>query len=259
MFLVWVIFKMKKKKSKAQSERVSINFESQHLPVLVAALETYSRLLTGQVKIAVDTVYSDRHISYEEAQFIENAVRYVAFPQSPERRYDGHGGFYDQYNNEYDEGGSIVRESPLWKNKKNNPHLEYANSYFGVGCREAHNGTVAFEIRKVIDQYLHYKENDGYRVVNLVSGDGVRGTGYSGIPVPYVEGFKPELRFCIPKRNQAQVEKLFQNQKDWDKLWSYIKNTAFKNKPLPTGSCSRLQKIDNLWYVVVEEPYKLNS
>jgi hypothetical protein len=48
---------------------------------------------------------------------------------------------------------------------------------------------------------------------------------------------------------------MFQDDKAWDKLWKYIRETAFKKKPLPAGKCHRLQKVENQWYVTVEEPY----
>jgi len=82
------------KKSKT-SNKVQIEFDEEHLGVLVAALETYSRLQSGQIKMALDTVYADRDISYDEGEYLENAVRYIAFPSNPKREYDGHGSFYD--------------------------------------------------------------------------------------------------------------------------------------------------------------------
>jgi hypothetical protein len=239
----------------AKQNRISVEFDEAHLGVLTAALETYSRLQSGQIGMALDEVYSDRGLTWEEKAYIERAVRYIAFPVEPRREYDGRGGFYDQYDNEYDERGNIAVEGPMWKSYKKRPHLNQQNEAFGVGCPEMKMGTIAFEIKKVIEQYVHYKQNNGYRHITNVAGDGVRGRGYSGIPVPQVVGFEPKLTFLIPKRNQAQVEKMFQDDKAWDKLWKYIRETAFKKKPLPAGKCHRLQKVENQWYVTVEEPY----
>ena len=216
-----------------KQNRVSIEFDEAHLGVLTAALETYSRLQSGQIGMALDEVYSDRCLTWEEKNYLERVIRYIAFPAIPKVEYDGHGEFYDQYDNEYDEYGSLKVEGPAWKGYKKRPHLNHQNEAFGVGCPEMKMGTIAFEIKKVIEQYRHYKQNKGYRQISNVSGDGMRGSGYSGIPVPCVIGFEPKLTFLIPKRNQARVEKMFQDQNSWDKLWIYIRETAFKKKPLP--------------------------
>lgn len=244
------------KKSKTSS-KVQIEFDEEHLSVLVAALETYSRLQSGQIKMALDTVYADRDISYEDGQYLENAVRYIAFPSNPKKEYDGHGGFYDQYDNEYDESGNIVEESESWKKKKNFPHLDHANSSFGVGCPEMKSGTIAFEIKKVITQYLHYKRNDGYRNIMNVDGDGIINS-YSGVPAPKVVGFHPQKEFVIPKRYQEKAESLFQDKK-YNELWKVVDKVFIKN-PLPKGKSSRIVKNESgSWCVVVEEPYKIND
>ena len=240
-----------------QEETIQIEFNQTHLGVLIDALETYSRLQSGQIKMALDTVYADRDISYEEGQYLENAIRYIAFPANPKREYDGHGGFYDQYNNVYDECGNIVEESEMWKKKKNFPHLDHPNSSFGVGCPEMKRGTIAYEIKKIISQYIHYKRNDGYRNIMNVDGDGLIGS-YSGIPKPKIIGFLPQKEFIIPKRYQDKIEK-YANQKRWDMMWETV-SSAFSKKPLPKGSSSRIIKSeDGVWKVLVEEPYKLNS
>ncbi len=241
-------------KNNKVSEKIQIEFSEEHLYVLINALETYSRLQSGQISYAMDTVYGDRDLSYDERRYLENVIRYIAFPANPRREYDGHGGFYDQYNNEYDEKGNITNESEEWKRLKNRPHLDHSNSSFGVGCEEMRVGTIAFEIRKVIDQYLHYKRNDGYRRVADVSGDGMP-FSYSGIVPPKVLNFKPELKFKIPAKCQKKIDKLFTDNK-WDNLWNYIDKIVFKDTPLPRGNKSKLQKIDNQWHVIVEEPYK---
>lgn len=233
--------------------KVQIEFEEEHLPVLISALETYSRLQSGQVGIALDCVYGDRNFSYQEREHIQNVIRYYAFPQSVKREYDvAHEEYYDQYGNTYSNEGKVVEESECWKRFKNRPHLDHSNSSYGVGCEEMKSGTIAFEIKKVIDQYLHYKRNNGYRRASDVSGDGMKHS-YSGVPAPTVLNFKPELKFKIPKRYQKKVDKMFVDDK-WVELWDVIEN-IFKDNPLPRGNKSKLQNIDNEWHVIVEEPY----
>jgi hypothetical protein len=243
-----------------KSDRISIEFNREHLTVLVSALETYSRLQSGQVKMAIDEVYCDRNISYEEGQYIENTVRFIAFPKEPAREYDGHGGFYDQYNNQYDEIGSIVEESEEWKDKKNRPHLNHVNSSFGVGCKEMRTGTIAWEIKKAIQEYLHYERNDGYRDMG-VDGDGV--LNISGIPQAKIldpiilssfKYWKPEKAFRIPQRYQEKVSTLMKNE-EYSKVWQIV-DKSFKNKPLPMGKLVKIEELSGTYYVVVEKPIK---
>ncbi len=245
------------KKQNNKSKRVQIEFERQHLLVLISALETYSRLQSGQIKMAMDEVYWDRSLTYEEGQYIENVIRSIAFPPNAKREYDGHGGFYDQYNNEYDESGEIVRESEDWVNKKIRPHLDHPNSSFGVGCKEMTRGTVAWEIKKAIEEFLHYERNDGYRDMG-VDGDGV--LNISNIPDakvidPETKAYwVPKKEFIIPKRYQPKIASLVQSN-NWSGVWDTVEK-AFKNKKLPGGSGMKIEEKDSLYYVVVQKPYK---
>ena len=240
-----------------KSKRIQVEFERQHLLVLISALETYSRLQSGQIKMAMDEVYWDKGLTYEEGQYLENAVRSIAFPPNAKREYDGHGGFYDQYGNEYDESGEIVKESEDWKNKKIRPHLDHPNSSFGVGCKEMIRGTIAWEIKKAIEEFLHYERNDGYRDMG-VDGDGV--LNVTGIPeVKIIDSdtkqyWVPEKHFLIPKQYQKRIEEFLKIEKYSD-VWSVV-DKAFKKKPLPKGKLAKIEKYDGSYYVVVEKPYK---
>lgn len=241
-----------------KNKNIKLSITTEHAKVLIQALETYSRLQSGQVAMAMDEVYPDRWLTWEEKLHIENTIRYYAFPQNVKREYDGHGGFYDQYDNEYGENGEIAKESKLWERFKKRPHLDHANSSFGVGCSEMWSGTVAFELKKVLEEYFHYEQNDGYRRPCDVSGDGMYHS-YSGIPVPQIEGFKPELKFKISNRHKKTLDDLFL-VKDWEKLWEYIETTVFKNKQLPRGERTKIEKDDKeSWQLIVEKPYVIES
>jgi hypothetical protein len=246
---------------KTKSKKVKIEFDYDHLPVLITALEVFSRLRSGQVDMAMSEAYWDRYIDWDESQAIHRHIRYVMFPSLPERRYDGHGGFYDQYNNEYDESGSIIKESDEWKKKKTFPNLDHPNSSFGVGnTKEMREGTIAWEIKKVIDQYLHYERNDGYRRICDVSGNGP--TKFSDVEPPRIldnisEYWKPEKKFRIPQRFQKRIEKTIK-EKQFSKAWDIVYQ-AFEKNTLPTGSTSKIEEIAGTYYVVIEEPYKSNE
>jgi hypothetical protein len=246
------------KKKKETSQKVLLELDEKHLPTLVNALETYSRLRSGQIKMALDAVYWDADLTYEEGQYIENAIRYVVFPPNCVREYDGHGGFYDRYDNVYDEVGNLVEESEEWKRKKNRHHLDHPNTSFGVNCKEHGDGTEAWVIKKVLDQYLHYKRNDGYRRMSDVSGDGaMEWAGSKDIEHPKILNFDPSKTFPLPKRYWPTLDFLYE-KKDYCAMWQCV-DKAFKKKPLPKGSSSEIKKADDKWVVIVKEPYKINS
>jgi hypothetical protein len=245
------------KKSKAKAKKVQIEFDEKHLPTLINALETYSRLRSGQIKIALDAVYWDANLAYDESLHIENVIRYHAFPSKPIRQYDGHGGFYDQYNNEYDEKGNLTKVSEEWRRKKDRHHLDHSNESFGVNCKEHGDGTEAWVIKKVLDQYLHYKRNDGYRRIMDVSGDGVGDWfGSKNIEHPKILNFDPSKAFSIPKRYWNTLDKNME-AKNFNAMWECV-DKVFKNKPLPKGSSSQIKKVEDKWVVIVKEPYKID-
>jgi hypothetical protein len=246
---------MKKKISK----KIKIEFDYEHLSVLTTALEVFSRLRSGQVDMAMSEAYWDRLIDWDEREAIHRHVRYVMFPSLPERRYDGHGGFYDQYNNEYDESGSIIKESEEWKKKKTFPNLDHPNSSFGVGnTKEMRDGTIAWEIKKVIEQYLHYERNDGYRTICDVSGDGAM--EFSDVELPKIldsiDGYwKPQKEFRIPQRYQKKIDTAIKN-KEYAKAWDIVYK-AFEKNPLPKGNMSKIENVSGTYYVIIEKPYIL--
>jgi hypothetical protein len=245
------------KKKKETPQKVILELDEKHLPTLVSALETYSRLRSGQIKMALDAVYWDANLTYEECQYIENAVRYVVFPRNIQREYDcDYKEYHDQYGNEYDENGNIVEESEDWKRKKDRHHLDHPNTSFGVNCKEHGDGTEAWIIKKVLDQYLHYKWNDGYRNISDVSGDGARDWfGSKDIVHPKILNFDPSKTFPLPKRYWGALDSFYE-KKDFMAMWDIV-DKSFKKKPLPKGSSSEIKKVDDEWVVIVKEPYKM--
>jgi len=207
---------MKKKKQPP----VLLQLEEEHLTALTCALEVYSRLRCGQVRMALSAAFYDKQLSWEELSALESVVKVLAF-----------------------RGEDIIKHS---------------GASYGVGKNpESFSATLAFEIKKVIDQYKHYQYNDGYRVISSVDGDGLL-SSWSGVAKPAIVGFKPEKRFLIPKQHHARVEELQADKSNWDALWDYI-HKIYKKKPLPRGNLIRIECVNTLWYVIVEAPYKLKN
>ena len=211
---------MKTKKA-VESKKVSIEFDDKHLSTLTTALEIYSRLRGGQIKFAFDSAFWDKDLSYQDGEVLESFVRTIVFQ----------------------------KDKLLMENK---------NAYYGIGCKEMKDGDVAWEIKKVIEQYKHYQRNDGFRRICDVSGDGAM--QISDVPVPRIlesNGYwKPQKSFIIPKRYQKYIDASMKIKKYSD-VWSVV-DKAFKKAPLPRGKASRIEKYDGSYYVVVEEPYKLD-
>jgi len=209
------------KKKTVESKKVSIEFDEKHLSTLTTALEVYSRLRGGQIKFAFDNVFWDKDLSYQDGEVLESFVRTIVFQ----------------------------KDELLMKNR---------NAYYGIGCKEMKDGDVAWEIKKTIEQYQHYQRNDGFRRICDVSGDGAM--QISEVPVPKIidsNGYwKPQKSFIIPKRYQKYIDASMKIEKYSD-VWSVV-HKAFKKKPLPKGTLSRIEKYDDSYYVVVEEPYTLD-
>jgi len=212
-----------KKKTKP-SKKVSIEFDEKHLGTLATALEVYSRLRSGQIKIAMDTAFWDKDLTYQDGEVLESMVRTIVF----------------------------YKEEELMKNR---------NCYYGIGCEKMKDGTVAWEIKKTIEQYLHYQRNDGYRKICDVSGNGA--FQCSDVPMPKIiepsrmlsefAYWKPQKEFRIPQRYQERVDKAMKS-KDFTLVWEIV-DKAFK-KNLPKGSSSSVQEVAGTYYVIVKEAYK---
>jgi hypothetical protein len=74
---VATITKMKKKNK--PSKKVSIEFDEKHLGTLATALEVYSRLRSGQIKMAMDTAFWDKDLTYQDGEVLESMVRTIVF------------------------------------------------------------------------------------------------------------------------------------------------------------------------------------
>lgn len=212
------------KEKKTDFKKVSIEFDERHLNTLVTALDIYSRLRSGQIATALGNAFVDRDcLTYEDLQVIESIVRTLTFRKDKDN----------------------IIKSP--------------NSYYGIGCEELKDGTIAWEIKKAIEQYRHYESNDGYREIMNTGADGAM--QYSEVPVPRIienGGYwKPQKSFIVPQKYQKQIEECIASRQV-EGIWAII-DKAFKKIPLPKGKTSRIEKHDGTFYVVVEEPLRDRS
>jgi hypothetical protein len=215
------------KKKKPESKKVSIEFDEKHLTTLTTALEVYSRLRSGQIKFAMDAAFRDKGLTYEDGEVIESFIRTIVF----------------------------YKEEDIIKNR---------NCYYGVGCEAMKDGTVAWEIKKTIEQYLHYQMNNGFRRICDVSGDGPM--QISDVPVPKIVDpirtlspmryWEPKMHFRIPQRYQEKMNS-YMKEKQFDKVWELV-DKSFKKKPLPKGKLTKIDEISGTYYVIVVEPYILD-
>ena len=226
-----------------------IEFTDEHLHVMMTALEVYSRLRAGQIKIAIDTAFRDVGLSWKESESIEKFVRGILYPEPPQLKYDGHGHYYDQYGCTYDESG--VRDTEVtWEEKERLKRSELHGNY-GV-CHEEMirgGGTLAYEIYSTLRQYVSLKNNDGYEGAGVSYSSPLQITQ---IPLPVIEGFSADKRFLI--KGKAIVDQLnnAQETKDYTKVWDVVREYLGRKYPELDGySQAKIEKEDNHYVVIV--------
>jgi hypothetical protein len=194
-------------------QKVTITFDERQLPILVRALEAFTRFRSGQITMALDEIYADKQTKalnnkdynhIDDNKDIENLIRKVYFKD-----------------------------------------LKYANESFGVGGL-GFGGDEAYTISKTLRQYLAYERNDGYAGFG-VDFDGVIGK-YGEYDKPEIHGFSTRKFFKAPKSLQEKLANLIDKHayKDAfdliDKKW----------KTLPRGDKCELDCVhDNggdIWY-----------
>jgi hypothetical protein len=229
-----------------------IEFSDEHLRVMMTALEVYSRLRAGQIRIAMDEAFRDMSLSWKELESIEKFVRGILYPEPVELKYDGHGGYYDQYGRTYGEDGEMDDTQMSWEDKERLKRSELHGNY-GVCHKEMikSGGTLAYEIYSTLRQYVSLKNNDGYEAVGVNYLDPLQITE---VPLPRIEGFTAEKRFPIKdKKTVVKLENAMELHKDFSKCWEivgeYLKN---KYPELDDYSQARIERKDNHYVVIVK-------
>lgn len=97
------------------------------------------------------------------------------------------------------------------------PKLEHSQSY-GIGNKEVGDGQIAYEISKVLENYVSVKRNDGYW------GNGTNfyePLKYSELPLPVVHGFKKYIDFIIDLKYYDSLAPCINNG-DFRTAWKVI-------------------------------------
>ena len=228
-----------------------IEFTDDHLRVMMTALEVYFRLRAGQIRIAIDEAFRDMGLSWEELVSIEKFVRGILYPEPAELKYDGHGGYYDQYGRTYGEDGEMDDTQMSWEDKERLKRSELQGDY-GVSHEEMikSGGTLAYEIYSTLRQYVALKNSDGYEGNGVNYRDPLQITK---VPLPVIEGFTAEKRFpikgkdIVDKLDKAQV--MMDYSKVWEAVGEYLKN---KYPELGGYDQARIEREDNHYVVIVK-------
>ena len=116
--------KAAKNYDKKVRQPVTIEFQNEHIPTILKALEVYQRLKLGQIDIALDEAFG-YSLAYEDKKEIHNCARKYLF-----------------------KGTDL----------ENNPNVSY-----GIYNQEkVGDATMAYEIYKVLRRYKAFKDNDGW-------------------------------------------------------------------------------------------------
>ena len=98
------------------------------------------------------------------------------------------------------------------------PKLAYTASY-GIGNKEVGDGNLAYEIYKVLDQFLAVTRNGGFFDSAFVNFQGP--LQVTKEPFPVVLDFKPYKDVPIPKKMHKEIKE-FAKKKNWWGMWELI-------------------------------------
>lgn len=154
----------------------TVKLTDKHLQVIQDALETYFRMKTGQISIALDIVY-DYKLDHSQTNAIESIVKTLALPEIANR-----------------------------------------GTSYGFNSPQIGDGTVAYEVAKVIEEYLSVKNNDGFYGSTVNFHGPLKA---SDEPLPQILEHKNYKDYVMNKKQSAKVNK-FYAEKNFDKLWDYV-------------------------------------
>lgn len=156
----------------------TITFEQEHLPIISRALEAYARAKMGQFGIMVDEIFPEKMIGWDDRNEIERFMREIIFDE---------------------------------------PKMKSLSYSYGVGNEKVRDGQAAYEIHKVVNQFLAVQRSEGKWGYTTDYQDPLE---YSGVALPEIQGFKKYIDYPIPDVDYKFTE-LYQAQ-NWKVCWEYI-------------------------------------
>ena len=178
---------------------ITIKFEDEHLPIISRALEAYSRARMGQFGIMIEQMFPEKLIDWDDRDKIEKTLREIIFDE---------------------------------------PNMSSLSYSYGIGNENVGGGQAAYEIHKVINQYISVQRSGGKWGYTTDYQDPLE---YSGIKLPEVVGFKKYIDYPIPDVDYKFTE-LYQAE-NWKVCWEFIDEIVEYDK----GEKSE----------IVAEPYEL--
>ena len=208
----------------------TIQLTDNQLRTIQSALETYYRLRSGQIGMALEEVYPDKMLSWDEKDTMERLVKQMVFPLPTNVPDD------------------II---------KHRPGL-HANEAFGIGQKALGDANLAYELYGTIRQYLAVKRNDGWFGCNTSFDDPVKVTEE---PLPVIEGFTKTKLFPVPKKLQKKVwtymdkcEQKTCTTEEAQDIW----NALDKEMELPQSNFHKIVEQDGKLFVQATRPRKDN-
>ena len=170
--------------------KTTITFEPEHLSIISRALEAYSRAKMGQFGYMIEEIFPEKLLDWQEKEDMEKLLRQIVFPDE-----------------------SLMRSS---------------SASFGIMNEKTGDGQIAYEVHKLLAQYIEVNKNDGYW------GMGNRFDGplkTSKVELPVIEDFKKYIDYPIDDR---KFDELFKN-KDLKNCWEFVEKMG-----LPKGARSEI-------------------
>lgn len=189
---------------------MKVEIDDKALQIISSALEIYSRMQTGQFRIALEEAFPDQcwAIDFEDLNRQEHEIQKLLIPDLvDEPLKERNCGDLD------DEGCSTIKKEPLTHPR---------NKYYGI-IQTNEDSQTAWSIKKVIDEYLSVKGNDGYYGM---------GVNFQG-PIKPCECFrlidnswsyKDFDIFKDQKPIRSMMEKVrdTDHQLGWTEVWEYV-------------------------------------
>lgn len=129
------------------------------------------------------------------------------------------------------------------------PELNHRGSAYGFNSPQIGNARIAYEIRKVLEEYIAVKKNDGYYGYT-VNFDGPLKA--SDEPFPFVVEHKNYKDFNVPEAESDFILKCIAD-KDYEQMWDHIDNLDLN---IPKGEKTEVIPAGHFVIIRVTKPRK---